>query len=226
MGTAARRILSFIVVAAGWVIAAIRAALDFIGWSTAPDDVGVAMSRADQFLFWLISLPWYVPWGFVMVSTSLLIYSSWPRPSLVATLEPPKQSGQPTDQVAAIGAERSTLAAEISLELMDRQRSAPNAFFASGANDAAQREFLDKSSAYDKQTIHILGHRFSGRVSHTFHRLRKIGVHVPPVEQDWRLPHWMEDISRFLSAVGPAVQSGDIERANELVASFKKWLRD
>ncbi|MFC3322320.1 hypothetical protein [Mesorhizobium cantuariense] len=57
----------------------VRTALDLVGWSTAPDDVGVAMTRLDQILSWIIGLPWGVPWGFALISTMWLMWVSWPR---------------------------------------------------------------------------------------------------------------------------------------------------
>lgn len=79
MGLAAKRIISVLVFAGGWAIAAVRTTLDLIGWSTAPDDLGVAMTRVDQVLAYIASLPWWVPWGFALASTMWLMWVSWPR---------------------------------------------------------------------------------------------------------------------------------------------------
>ena len=78
-GTVLKRIATYIVVAGGWLLAGIRTALDLVGWSTAPDDVTVAESRLDQFFVWLLSLPWWVPWGFALISTLRLIWVPWPE---------------------------------------------------------------------------------------------------------------------------------------------------
>lgn len=78
MGSFLKRIGSIVLVAGGWLLAILRFALDLVGWSTVPDDVNVAMSRVDQFLTWLLSLPWEVPWGFALLSTLWLIWVSWP----------------------------------------------------------------------------------------------------------------------------------------------------
>jgi hypothetical protein len=73
------RILSAILTAGGWLLAGARTVLDLIGYSTAPEDVGVAQARLDQFFGWLLSVPWWVVWGFALVSTLWLISVSWPR---------------------------------------------------------------------------------------------------------------------------------------------------
>ena len=89
-----------------------------------------------------------------------------------------------------------------------------------------QMAYMDASSAHSRETIALLSRRFSGPVSDLFYRIRKIGVDVPQIESDPRLPHWMEDIARFLSAAGPAIKTGDIERATDLAADLREWLRD
>ena len=76
---ALKRLASILLFASGWIIAAIRTTLDLIGWSTAPDDVKVAMTRLDQFFAWLLAVPWWIPWGFVLLSTLWLMWVSWPR---------------------------------------------------------------------------------------------------------------------------------------------------
>lgn len=79
MGILFKRIISFAFALGGWSLAAIRTALDVIGWSTAPDDFDGAMTKADQIFMWLLALPWFVPWGFALISTMWLMWVSWPR---------------------------------------------------------------------------------------------------------------------------------------------------
>jgi len=91
---ALKRLASILLFASGWILAAIRTTLDLIGWSTAPDDVGVAMTRLDQFFAWLLAVPWWIPWGFALLSTGWLMYVSWPRTSTVNQAEVPR-GGEP-----------------------------------------------------------------------------------------------------------------------------------
>jgi len=80
-----KRLASILLAVGGWLITGVRTALDIIGWSTAPDDVGTAMSRLDKFLIWLLALPWWVPWGFALISTLWLMWVSWPRGALLSS---------------------------------------------------------------------------------------------------------------------------------------------
>lgn len=73
------RIASQIITAGGWLVAGARLVLDLIGYSTIPEDTGVAQTRAEHFLTWLAGLPWWAPWGFALVSTLWLMWVSWPR---------------------------------------------------------------------------------------------------------------------------------------------------
>ena len=54
--------------------------LDWIGYSTAPDDAEVAKSLVEKVLIWIMALPWWVPWGFALITTMWLMWISWPRP--------------------------------------------------------------------------------------------------------------------------------------------------
>jgi hypothetical protein len=78
------RILSAVVVAGSWLIAGVRLVLDLIGYATVPDDVGVAQTRIDQFLALVLATPWWVIWGFALISTLWLMWVSWPRPTIAA----------------------------------------------------------------------------------------------------------------------------------------------
>lgn len=73
------RVASTIITAGGWLLAGARAVLDLIGYSTVPEDVTVAQTRLDQALTWFLGLPWWLPWGFALISTLWLIWVSWPR---------------------------------------------------------------------------------------------------------------------------------------------------
>lgn len=79
MGITINRTLTFVAVAGGWLFTGVRLALDLIGWSTAPDDVGVAMTRVDQFLTWMMSIPGWVPLVAATMLTAWLMHVSWPR---------------------------------------------------------------------------------------------------------------------------------------------------
>jgi hypothetical protein len=87
-----QRAATYLFMVAGWVLAGIRTTLDLVGWSTAPDDVPVAMSRADQFFLWMLSIPWWVPWGFALISTMWLMWASWHRTVLIAPAQPDSQA--------------------------------------------------------------------------------------------------------------------------------------
>lgn len=65
--------------------------LDLIGYSTVPDDATVAATRLDQFLGWLMTVPWWVVFGFALVSTMWLMWVSWPRSALTTKEFPPGQ---------------------------------------------------------------------------------------------------------------------------------------
>ena len=73
------RVASTLITAGGWLLAGARAVLDLVGYSTVPEDVTVAQTRLDQALTWFLGLPWWLPWGFALISTLWLIWVSWPR---------------------------------------------------------------------------------------------------------------------------------------------------
>lgn len=79
MGTFFRRLASIIVAVGFGVFGGIRLALDLIGWSTAPDDVGVAMTRLDQLLGWLLAVPGWIVLLCVLISAMWLMWVSWPH---------------------------------------------------------------------------------------------------------------------------------------------------
>lgn len=95
MGNLVKRLASIFLAVGGWLVAGVRTTLDLVGWSTAPEDMGVAMTRLDHFLLWLLSLPWWVPWGFALVSTLWLTWVSWPRQSLATTNSDKSQDDRP-----------------------------------------------------------------------------------------------------------------------------------
>ena len=57
MKQAAGRAISFLGVAILWVVAVIRAVLDLIGYSTAPEDIQVARTRLEQGLDLMCKFP-------------------------------------------------------------------------------------------------------------------------------------------------------------------------
>lgn len=133
MGIILKRGASALLLACGWLVAGMRAALDVIGWSTAPDDVAVTMSRIDQAFLWLLSIPWWIPWGFALISTMWMIWVSWPRPQQAAAPPPvPPQKTPPDDealdQIADLEARNKDLQEQI--EGLSKQDPPPrmNAF--------------------------------------------------------------------------------------------------
>ncbi|MCK0149595.1 hypothetical protein MWU54_06150 [Marivita sp. S6314] len=106
-----KRLLSFFLALGGWAIAAVRSTLDLIGWSTAPDDIGVAVSALDIFFRWLLTVPWYVPWTFALLSTSWLMWISWPRqPALI-----PKSHEKMPSKII----EHGTVKGKITIDLLE-----------------------------------------------------------------------------------------------------------
>ena len=79
MKLALGRIASILIVALGWVLFGVRTALDFIGYSTAPEDLEVARTRLERGLDLLLATPWWALLGFALASTALLIWRSWPH---------------------------------------------------------------------------------------------------------------------------------------------------
>ena len=73
------RIASILIVVLGWVLFGVRTALDFIGYSTAPEDLEVARTRLERGLDLLLATPWWALPGFALASTALLIWRSWPH---------------------------------------------------------------------------------------------------------------------------------------------------
>src|SRR5262245_38833345 len=76
---ASGRIASFLAVALGWMLFAARTTLDFIGYSTAPEDFEVAKTRLGKGIDLLLATPWWALLGFALISTLFLIWYSWPR---------------------------------------------------------------------------------------------------------------------------------------------------
>lgn len=74
MGIVKKIVLPVFVAVALYIYAGARFALDVVGWSTAPDDIGVAMSRADQLFSWLMSIPVWLPFmGALAVTVAITI---------------------------------------------------------------------------------------------------------------------------------------------------------
>src|SRR5688572_14221140 len=73
------RIASIAIFAGGWLFAGVRLVLDLIGYATAPEDARVASGLLHAFFLWVLSLPWWIPWGFALASTFWLTWVSWPR---------------------------------------------------------------------------------------------------------------------------------------------------
>jgi hypothetical protein len=72
------RLISFVVVAAGWLLLGARFVVDLIGYSTLPEDAVVASDRAQTILGWLAGINSTVLLLVVFATTALLIWASWP----------------------------------------------------------------------------------------------------------------------------------------------------
>ena len=81
------RLASILLVAGIYLFAGVRLVLDLIGYSTVPEDVAVAQTRADQFLDFALSVPWWAIWAFILITTVLLIWVSWPRQLIVESAQ-------------------------------------------------------------------------------------------------------------------------------------------
>jgi hypothetical protein len=79
MKIAIGRFASFLITAGSWVVLAFKLVLDIIGYSTVPEDAAVAQTRMEQFLGWLLTVPWWAVIGVVVVFTISLMWLSWPR---------------------------------------------------------------------------------------------------------------------------------------------------
>lgn len=89
------RLLSQAIWGGGLFLSGVRLALDLIGYSTAPEDIAVAQSRLDQFIGWLLGLPWWALLGFVLITTLWLMRVSWPRQQPAPPLTPSQLSAPP-----------------------------------------------------------------------------------------------------------------------------------
>jgi len=78
-----QRLVSFALMAGGWVLTSLRFILEAIGYSTAPDDAGVAMTLLERFILWLLSVPWWAVLGGALISTAWLMWVSWPSTTVV-----------------------------------------------------------------------------------------------------------------------------------------------
>lgn len=80
MKRAFARIGGYFVTAAWWVLLGARFVLELIGYSTVPDDIGVAQTRLDQLFSWFLSVPWWALLGLAAAATFSLMYLPWSRP--------------------------------------------------------------------------------------------------------------------------------------------------
>ena len=95
------RLGSILLVAGIYLFAGVRLVLDLIGYSTVPEDVAVAQTRADQFLGFALSVPWWAIWAFLLITTVLLIWVSWPRPQAETKLNSPADEEAPKPTYAS-----------------------------------------------------------------------------------------------------------------------------
>ncbi len=90
------RIASILLLAVGWLIAGVQTVLDLIGYATVPADAQVAAGLLRSIFLWILSIPWWVPWGFALISTLWLMRISWPRSYSTAKDAPLDQIPPPT----------------------------------------------------------------------------------------------------------------------------------
>lgn len=185
---------------------------DVFGFLKAHPQLAVLTSTVDRFAI------------LALFSTLLVFYLFWidVRPYIKSYFT----SAPSEETLRAVGNDCLALASDIAMELMSRTRSAPRGDLEPGLGDRAQRRLMDESSAYGWESVQIYSDRFSSKVAGLFQKLRRVGVEVPPLESSPLLPHWMEDIARFLACAGPAVAAGDIDRANQLVFTLKREIQD
>ena len=123
MRIAGGRIFSALLTAGGWLIAGVRLVLDLIGYATIPEDSQVAAGLLQSFFLWLLSVPWWAPWGFALITTGLLIWVSWPR----------RMATQPQLDSSASIAAVADLVKQIRLQ--DKQNQAPVRRYPEGLGD-------------------------------------------------------------------------------------------
>lgn len=87
MRIATGRILSGLITAGGWLLTGARIVLDAVGYSTAPEDLGVFASRAVPLL---TAVPWWGYLFFALASTMWLMWVSWQQRPGIATQSPQK----------------------------------------------------------------------------------------------------------------------------------------
>ena len=66
--------------------------LEFIGYASIPDNAQTAGGLLRDFFIWILSLPWWVPWGFTTLVTLGLIIFSWPRRNTLVPEEVPHEN--------------------------------------------------------------------------------------------------------------------------------------
>ena len=76
---AAKRILAFLVWGASALYWGARLMLDFLGYTTAPEDFGAAQEKLPKVIDWLFSTPWWVPSLTMVLLTGLVIWVCLPR---------------------------------------------------------------------------------------------------------------------------------------------------
>lgn len=98
----AGRLFSILLVAGAWIVIGVRAVLDLIGYATLPEDSKVAQGVAEHLLLWVLSLPIWLPWGFALIATLMLMWVSWPRQLATGTdALSPRTTPEPSPPLAA-----------------------------------------------------------------------------------------------------------------------------
>lgn len=78
------QILTWMGVLAVFGLSVIRTSLDIVGYSTAQSDASGLPLAAQAALTWLLSLPWWIPWGTFLLAFMWLAWWSW-TPDHIAT---------------------------------------------------------------------------------------------------------------------------------------------
>lgn len=61
-----------------WVATIAKAAVDWLGRTTAPDDYNQLVERFPAMVAWLLATPWWVPGGLASALTGFLLWAGWP----------------------------------------------------------------------------------------------------------------------------------------------------
>lgn len=118
------KIISWAFTISGWMLTAIQWALNGIGYATVPDDAREAASLAEIFASWVLSLPWWGPFGFAFLLTLWVAFMSWRYPTRAQSFSQPlgredKVAGSPVSTATSPKPAPSDPLSEAELERID-----------------------------------------------------------------------------------------------------------